>query len=305
METTNVGLENSRVSFDKQYDQPKTVAVGDEKFEIYHAAPGKKKTGPLLFGHGWPANPRLMRENLYELFNKGREVVFPYTQHGIELDKTIQESDPETLKKFAGVQLRKASVFLRTIEEEGLQGINGVAFSEGALHVVIAALMRPERFKNIVLVNPSGIMGKSSIFNFVLGAIRDTKTHAKRKLEEASRAKAQGVAPKLDEREDVADDTLAKHLKSGVWASIQEVASIPGTDILDALAKLKELGIGVSIIHSADDKIYDMQKVQKMVKAKHLDGFYSVKGTHTEFSANPKRYGVLIDSALTALEKKS
>ncbi len=77
------------------------------------------------------------------------------------------------------------------------------------------------------------------------------------------------------------------------------------TDLRDMLSSIKEKGIGVSVIAAVDDGAFPMDKMQETLGLEHLDGFYSVKGTHNSYLLDPKPYSLLVDNALDDLEIKS
>ena len=75
--------------------------------------------------------------------------------------------------------------------------------------------------------------------------------------------------------------------------------------ITELLVKLKNRGIGISIIHEVDDLTFPMDRVQKNAKSEQLDRFYSVKGGHNELYLNPEKYMTLVEYAFTSLENKA
>jgi len=291
---------NDRASFERQYNNPKNITVADGTLQIYHAVPEKKADNfPIMLGHGFPANPTAMRENLYPFFHAGKEVLFPFTPEGIQITQEIKDANVEMVDRQAEVELRKASAFLKVIEEEKLENIDGIGFSEGAIHIVTAALINPKKFRNIVLVNPAGVMGKTNFFNFVLGALKHVALE-KRKLAEAVRTGRYLRSGELDER------VAPEHDKSpGFVSGIQSKLAIPKSDILDALAELERNGVGVTIIHTEDDQIYPLAKIKKMLAEKKLSHLLKVeKGSHTAFSSNPEKFWKLITAAFNDLEKQ-
>ena len=70
------------------------------------------------------------------------------------------------------------------------------------------------------------------------------------------------------------------------------------------LRDLHQKGIGISVIHGVDDPVFPMDKMQEIVKADQIDGFYSVKGDHNEIYVHPEKYIPLVDEALQSLENK-
>lgn len=95
---------------------------------------------------------------------------------------------------------------------------------------------------------------------------------------------------------------LARSIKAGPNKSWESIGIITKTKIHELLGVLKAQGIKISIIHGVDDKFFSMDDVQKMIKSKTIDGFYSTKTTHNEVYLNPRPLNALTDSALDSLE---
>ncbi|MFH0856301.1 MAG: hypothetical protein V1860_00185 [bacterium] len=117
-------------------------------------------------------------------------------------------------------------------------------------------------------------------------------------LEESKRIKEEPELAKI----------ITKKGKEGVKSimdnpkmALKEVFAIAKMETVDLLKVLKEKGIGVSIIHAANDKAFPMDKVQENIKEEQVDGFYSVKGTHNELILHPENYTALIDLALSKM----
>lgn len=87
--------------------------------------------------------------------------------------------------------------------------------------------------------------------------------------------------------------------------SLKEVLALRDADIRDILENLKAQGKRIAIIQGARDAIFPMERMNKVVNTKQVDGFYSVYGAHNEINSNPEAYITVIDHALDALEKLS
>ncbi|HYV33334.1 MAG TPA: alpha/beta hydrolase [Candidatus Limnocylindria bacterium] len=297
-------LEAKATSFNEQYDNPETIDVAEGTLKIYRATPEiKKHSSPILLGHGYPASPTVMKENLRELFEKGKDVIFPYTPRGIQMNPNIAESELSSQGNLDDIELKKASAFLTVIKSKDLKNINGLGFSEGALHIVAAALTEPERFKNLTLVNPAGVMGKTNFLTFLKGAVK----HAQKETSKLEKAITTGkyLTGALDERVSPNAEAASGSASERISAELKSLWAIPKADILDALAVLEKRGIGIRIIHTEGDQIYPLSKIKKMLEVKGLGHLLQVeKGSHTAFSANPKRFGKIIMEAFAGLDKQ-
>jgi hypothetical protein len=261
----------------EQFDDAESIDLKGEQIKIIDIAPEKLKTEvATLMVPGFSATPEDMKDAIIQTAETGRRVISAETPHGIDANEASE---------------RKLEAILQTIEGKGLDKVNVITNSEGAIYVTAAAALFPEKFENIVLIEPAGLIGKGSFWGvlerFAQDAREETRKHK-------SQPKLKYPAPRV---------IGVKQILSDLFASIKEVNAIAKADITETLKKLHELGIGVSIIHAVDDKVFPMEKVQKMVKANMIDGFYSVKGTHNSiYRYEP--FGRAAEAALSALENR-
>lgn len=96
-----------------------------------------------------------------------------------------------------------------------------------------------------------------------------------------------------------------KNMTGNPMRSLKEVLAIRDADIRNILEDLKGQGKHIAIIQGARDAIFPMERMQKVVNTKQVDGFYSVYGAHNEINSHPEAYIHSIDHALDALEKLS
>lgn len=166
--------------------------------------------------------------------------------------------------------------------------------------------LKPEKFSHIVLIEPAGLIGEDNFFQLIKRVLADIKEEKARDVE---KEKVAYPSPK---------SVGIKSVLSNITASIKEVQAIAQSDIVAALERIHESGIGISIIHAVDEKVFPMDRVQQKVEEKLrerrerlqemaatgiLDGFYSVTGTHNSiYQYEP--YGRVAEEALSALEKK-
>ncbi|MDO8495718.1 MAG: alpha/beta hydrolase [bacterium] len=280
-----------------QFDQP-------DKFELYEGEtlslrdiqPEKVKTEvPLLILKGWGTTPDNYKANIIGLAEKGRRVLAVDNIHGINAEqiegvKEARELVPDELL------LNKVAATLKVFEvKEGLDQVDVVAHSEGAIHAIFAALLRPEKFRNLVLVDPAGMVGENNREQTIKGAALDIALQIARLYK---REGALSTAKKMSS----ASMGLNKALVAGPKETWDSIGTITKTQIHELIGTLREQGIRVSIVHGVDDKFFSMDDVQKMTKSGTVDGFYSTKSTHNEIYLNPKPFNALIDSSLDSLE---
>jgi pimeloyl-ACP methyl ester carboxylesterase len=280
-----------RDTLENQFSKPEKIRIGGEEVNVYDLSPEKLKTDvPTVLAPGFSATPMAHEQNIIGLAKEGRRVISVDSPHGLE-QPTIGGT---TKDAYAEVELAKLSAVIQALDERGIEQADVVAHSEGALYMVLATYLYPKRFRNMVLMNPAGMIGKDSSFRVAKGMITELigQTIAETKRTDSDRYKEKLTNPLIPLR------VLLSNLKR-TKASIN---AITDSDIIDMLKTLKKEGIGISIIHGADDKVFPMERIQKEVGKDAITGFYSVRGGHNEIFIRPEQYTNAIDAALDALE---
>ncbi|MFA7663164.1 MAG: hypothetical protein WCX88_04605, partial [Patescibacteria group bacterium] len=214
---------------------------------------------------------------------KGRRVISAEAPHGI--DTTNREV------KIPKAEARKFELLLSLIEKKDLDKVNIISNSESSIYVAAAAALYPEKFENIVFIEPAGLIGNDNFWDLL-----------KRNMQEAKEDERQS---KLKEKVKYPSSASIgmRSIFSNLPASIKEIDAIAHADITMMLEQIHNAGIGISIIHAVDDKIFPMEKIQKIIKAHTIDGFYSVSGGHNSIYLY-EPFGRAAEAALSALENK-
>lgn len=274
------------LSLTEQFEAPEAMEFCGGEVEVVDIHPENKKTEiPVVVAPGWGATPEVLRDNILTLAELGRRTISIKTPHGIETEK---------IENFPEAELQKVAALIKTLEKKDIDKVDAVGHSEAGIYLTLAATLYPDKFRNIVLINPGGMIGKDTPWRLSVGFLGDIVKQIMRGIKDRKL-----VRPTLTSFREV-----GKSISSGPLRSFKEVLAISKTQIHELLRELKKKGIGISIIHAVDDKIFPMDRTQKIAKTDQLDGFYSVKGTHNEFFLKPKKYTQLADQALTALESK-
>ncbi len=273
----------------KQFDNPEKINLGGEgedreNIEIVDISPRELKTEvPTIMLPGFTVTPAALKDAILRTAQAGRRVISAYAPHGIDI-KEKRTDLPEA-------ELRKLELLLKIIEAKKLDKVNVIANSESAIYATAAAVLYPEKFADIVYMEPAGLIGDDSFLKLILRTQSDDKMFKKHK--DSLQPLKYPSSPEIGK----------KSIRSDILASIKEVIAISKADITPGLEEIHKQGVGVSIIHAADDRIFPMEKVQKMVKGKMIDGFYSVRGSHNMvYLYEP--FGRIAEKALSDLEKK-
>lgn len=290
MEGKNIELETERKSFEEQFADRQQIESFGGKVEVVDIMPEKQKTEvPVVFAPGWSETIETFKDSIKIMADLQHRVLsLEHARYGESID--IRETE----KKYPAEELRKAFALLDVLAEKNIGKIDVVAHSEGAINTVIAASFQPDKFRNIVLVGPGGLIGEDKFprlasrfsINIIRGIIRSIKEP--------------GI------RESVLRDNKEriKYILKNIPRALNEAVAISKSDIHEALRELHDIGIGTIVIHGVDDPVFPMDKVQEIVDADQLDGFYSVKGDHNDIWTHPEKYVALAEHALEALAKK-
>lgn len=294
--------EEAHRKLKEKFEQPEKIDLyeGAETLNIRDIQPEKLKTDtPTILMKGWGTTTDSYKDNVIGLAERGRRVLAVDNVYGVE-GVTAEEVDVQKAKELGleGLMLDKVVAYLKMLDtKEGLDKVDVVAHSEGAIHAIYAAMLRPDRFRSLMLVDPAGMVGEDTKKRLLSGAAIDI-LH----LQGLNLLKREGLGGMV-KKSGKATKELAKSIKAGPKKSWESIGIITKTKIHELLEVVRAQGIKVSIVHGVDDKFFSMEDVQEMTKKKMVDGFYSVRGTHNEMYLNPEAYTNLVDQGLDALEK--
>ena len=274
-------------------DQKETNGVDVSVVDVH---PEIAKTDvPLLLAPGFSEGPLTLEPNMQYFSGWGRRVVTYDAPNGIGLDMGSSDSqNADYGEQFTAYEMGKARTIDLVMKDRNITKTDGVGHSEGCINLVIAALKHPEKFRNLILVNPGGMVGNTKLEELV-GRIYKHFISEKKTLRDNESMKAIRQSSAHERRRN-----LINHPRR----SIEAAQAIACTEINGLLRELKGKGIGISIIHGVDDAIFPMDKISELAQTDQFDGFYSVRGGHNDFFLNPEPYSMLVDHALDAHEAK-
>jgi pimeloyl-ACP methyl ester carboxylesterase len=279
----------------EQFAHPETYQYGSTTVETFDVKPEHPKSDvPVFFGTGWSASRGVYEAAILGTADRGRRVLSMYAPHGVDTGPDFGTGD----KTYAAAELRKAAAMLRTLEEKKIEHLDIVAHSESALWSLIVASMHPEKIRNIVLIDPAGLIDEDNLPRLAVDFSRDVvrETLNKEKL----------PRPKVDRsvQPGSSQDMFGalKNMLGNPMRSLKEVLALKDADIRGMLEELKALGKHIAVIQGARDVVFPMEKMQRVVNTKQVDGFYSVYGEHNEINSHPQAYIEVIGHALDALE---
>lgn len=271
---------------EEQYNNSETVELYGGKLHVVDVQPEQQKSEiPVFVAPGWAANAEVFKDNILGCATEGRRTLSLQNFHGIKA---------ENIDDYPNAELRKVAALIKTLDEKQIEKTDVIAHSEGALYTIIAAKLYPDRFRNIVLVAPAGMIGKDTVTRLGVGFSHDV-----------TRQMVNGVIDGEIRRPMLrAFRESGKAVASGPLESVKQVFAIADAEIHNWLKELKDQGIGIAIIHGVDDKAFPMERMQAVAKSEQMHGFYSVKGGHNDIYLKPKEFTALAENALSGLENR-
>jgi len=286
--------EKEKTKFLPQWQNPERLNFEGTDIDVYDIRPeGDQKEIPVVFLPGFGGYPLMFKRDIDALANHGRRVIAVDAPHGI--DQKISE---EVKTDLPDAELRKVAALMETLKIKNINKVDGVGNSEGSLVLVLAAAINPERFRNLILESPPGLVGQDTAMRLAGRFVKDmVKSEAEGKWNRIEKLKTEISLPQKD--------SSALSFKN-IFQALQEMKALAKTQIPELLKEIKKKGIKILIIHGAEDNAFPMDRVQKGIKADMIDGFISVKGKHAQVRTRRenKAYVELAEFGLASLEKK-
>lgn len=276
-------MQKKNSEFEEKWAESETMRVGAKDISIYDIRPEHPKTDvPTIVGLGWSLKPENLKGTMQSLYERNRRVICPDTPHGIDTENT--ESYPE-------IELRKVAALARTLDERQVKKADIVANSEGGIFAVLAAYLYPERFRNLVLVNPAGMIGEDNLLRLNTGFSADVVGHVIEDVREKRPS---------EQRLDVLSSL--KVVSGSPLQAIKSTLAIANADLRDMLKEIRKRGVGIEIVYSMEDQIFPPERIMETIGIEHTDALRPVAGRHNTFYLNPEPYAEIIDEALDELQ---
>jgi len=255
-----------------------------EDRDITEINPEKSKDDvPVFVSPGWGVTPESQEESLETIAGEGRKVLTA----SFSREKKIEQSD----RDIPTAELQKALSIIEVINKKGIDKVDAVGHSEGGLNLVIAANLFPEKFRNIVLISPAGMIENDSSLNLIKRFIVDEG------LQELKDNKNSDMGSFFKYMKEV-----FKYSIKGLNLSYEEISACAVANIFQMTKELKEKGVGVGFICGVNDKVFPIEEVINNVGKENSDYFVSTKGDHGSFIFN-KKHALLAENLLDNMKK--
>lgn len=283
-------LQERNLGLHEQFRHPKKIETVDGPLMIHEIIPENDREIPVFISSGFTQGANTIEPIAVGLADKGdRRVIFPDLPHG-----NLSSLEDRELWNESEYHHGKAMTIIKTLEETGVSKTDIVGHSEGCINIMFAAALYPEKFRNIVLVNPAGLIGKDSLPATAKRFIKNLRVSSKQVKQDQVVAEISKYG-KLER-----DSNFKKDLKQ----TYNSAKSITMTELEEIMAIVVSKGIKISIVHTEDDKIFPLERVQAMndryvkknafdpdfdpEKERLVDHFYTVPGHHNDFYLKPE-----------------
>lgn len=198
---------------------------------------------PVLLAPGWSENPDTYKKSLKVIYDAGRRAItVGYGRRGGETEK--HETYPQA-------ELRKANQLLGVLAAKGIDKIDGIFHSEGAINGLIAAMLRPDKFRNIVLDKPAGLIGKDSKTKLTARFLKLLVTEVVERKRFSLSDPTNSVSSSARTLNYIAGNPLRM---------LSEMNALTTQDITHLIHHLEGQGIKFSIIAAVDDPLFPVKR---------------------------------------------
>lgn len=254
--------------------------------EIIRINPENPKSEmPVFFSPGWGVT-ETSKSIMEAIGDEGRKVISTFFTRE---EKIVNNGEKEDIPI---AELQKALAIIETIEKSGVDKVDAIGHSEGGLNLVIAASLYPEKFRNIVLIAPAGMMKNDSYLNLVKRFTIDET------FEEVKKSDKININSFYSYLKDV-----FRHVLKNPILSNKEIKAMTQMDIFEMTKQLKEKGVGVGLVCGAYDKVFPIEEVIKNADRNNIDCFLPTKGHHGS-AVFDKEYITLAENLLDNMARK-
>lgn len=316
-----------RVERDK-FSHRESVFVGGENAKVVDARPDNPKEGanPVIFAMAWGFSTRGWKPVLKTLLETGRRTLaIDHPPHGGDL--AMSKEQQELVQGLPTEQIRKALNMIKVMEAKQIPHADVIAHSEGGAHTLIAALLRPDMFRHLVLFAPAGLIGKDNLPLLMAATLWDsmTKKQTLEGLPESEAVKKDGVNVPIE---------MLRHIAPNPLRAAREVYGLSKAQLEHLLRQLKERGVRFAIMNPVDDLVFPGERMSKTIsgqmretertKVKEgesltreewsrdvdnfvqnvADGYIATRGGHSAIAERPEVFIPAAENLLTTLKAK-
>lgn len=258
---------------------------------------------PLFVAPGWSETCNTLQFLCKSLAKHQKRKVYTisHPRTGVEIKENPQ---------FPLEEWRKANTILETLEACNLNQVDVIAHSEGCINAIIAASVRPEIFKTIILVTPAGLIGEDNLediskrFFQELAEVR-LLGPLKKQLERFHINLEKRKASKKSDKQAVKDFSFFRKESTAyalanpkrAWDEVQAIASFQTPDLIQ---KLIASGVQVCLVLGEQDAVFPANRILEQAKNIPFQQIETVKnGRHFDLCLYPDDFQTLFSKFLS------
>jgi pimeloyl-ACP methyl ester carboxylesterase len=300
-------MPKSSSTIDKQIRSKRTIKILDGEVSYIEVCPSRPVSKvPIFFAPGWGhavhAGVKVIIKTLAE--KRRRAIVI---EHPHDIKDTSKHIPLQLRRAYGAAEVRKAAAVLAFLETMGIPKVDLLAHSEGTVYSLIAATAEPERFRDIILTNPIGMLSQDNFFKF---AFRRTLGNLLPKESEKMKP-GQLRAPKFSGKRFRAPgiSVLKGEGRTGFilktpFTALRDTLTVTKSHVHRLLRNLDKKGVRVAIVACVDDRLVPINQLQEALREEDgIDGFLAFRGGHIEILKYPKGYALTVESMFAALQK--
>lgn len=233
---------------------------------------------PVLLATGFGCPPEDYRIFMKVLSSKGFMVLCP-------TPKLDAEDRPKKWLFFTDVDLIKQRAILSTTQAEGypnakgIQQVDVVAHSKGAIDVVPVIKAHPENFRNLILVAPAGIHREMNLFTALY---RSKKAEEKNKQD---KVRWQATADYYHAKFGIKGEAVESYKKNRGSYYPDLITAVTKT-IYPDFQGLREAGINIVVVAQLDDSVFPLQTYRQLLDRQIVE-LVEILGIHRAIKFDP------------------
>ncbi|OHA09681.1 MAG: hypothetical protein A3H71_03660 [Candidatus Sungbacteria bacterium RIFCSPLOWO2_02_FULL_48_13b] len=310
-------MEDHKLSdpFEDQFAKTEKFKVAGGTAEVFDIRPETADAElPVLLAQGWGMTAEVNKPALKVMAGENRRAIFlNHPRIGWNIDESLENLgiSKDKASQYPVESLRRALNILEVLDKKGIEKADVVACSFGASDIEIAAELKPEKFRTLILVGPAGMIGEDSYMRLSKGFLGQRQRAGTLKGQAPDPTKMIGGRPEIPLSETEREVAASAAKEAAIYSlknparSLREIWEIKKSQIHERLRELHTRGIGIGIISGVDDPVFPQDKINEIAKADMLDGYLSVRGGHGAVMEHPELYmKVALNMAKAIAEKK-
>lgn len=267
-----------------------TIQIDGTRYRYIDTKHDESPSPCLCIVPGWNQTIEVWLPAIEELDRLGYRTVMIEAPHGVSLPLP---TPPEALKHIPPIMVQKALAHIHLLDELGIKQTDVIAQSQGGIDSLVATLMRPKLFHNIILFNPAGMVGPDTLpfllGRFTLEALRDILLHIKHSTNFS----------REDANQRIAWQMLKHPVKS--TRSAYAITKIRLEELIELIRT--QCDSQIVCIAGSEDTLFPIEKMRTRASLETLGGFLTVKGNHVDIFRRPHIYMGLAYHLLTAMRQ--